>query len=120
MNHSVLRLNVREGDGTRLVVALAGAMDWHTAPQLREEGMRLLAESPHLVLDVSAVTFCDSSGLSVLVQLRRHAQDTGGSVTLTSVPAHLVRLLEISGLGRVFLADGAGHFPERGAPPEPR
>ncbi|MEU6890291.1 STAS domain-containing protein [Streptomyces sp. NPDC046557] len=107
MNHSVLRLSVRESDGPRLVAALAGAMDWHTAPQLREETTRLIAADRRLVLDVSAVTFCDSSGLSALVQLRRRALDAGGSVVLAGVPAHLLKLLEISGLGPVFLGDGA-------------
>ncbi|WP_330261156.1 STAS domain-containing protein [Streptomyces sp. NBC_00539] len=116
MNKSALSLNVREADGPRRVVALTGAMDWHTATQLREEGVRLLADSPHLVLDVSAVTFCDSSGLSVLVQLRRRAVGAGGSVVLTRVPGHLLRLLEISGLGPVFLGDGAGHPPEQDGP----
>ncbi|MFI9063547.1 STAS domain-containing protein [Streptomyces sp. NPDC053429] len=119
MNHSALRLNVRQADGPRLVVALTGAMDWNTAPQLREECVRLLADSPHLVLDVSAVTFCDSSGLSALVQLRRQALSAGGSVVLTSVPEHLLRLLEISGLGSVFVGDGAGHPPEPGGPTDP-
>lgn len=120
MNHSVLRLSVRESDGHRLVAALAGAMDWHTARQLCEETTSLVEVNPRLVLDVSAVTFCDSSGLSALVQLRRLALDAGGSVVLTSVPGHLMRLLEISGLGPVFLGDGAAEPERPGGPRDPR
>ncbi|MGW7101746.1 STAS domain-containing protein [Streptomyces sp. NPDC054838] len=111
MEHSALRLSIRESEGPRLVAALAGAMDWHTAPQLREECTSLIAAHPRLVLDASGVTFCDSSGLSALVQLRRQAVEAGGSVVLTNVPAHLLRLLEISGLGPVFHGDGADESP---------
>ncbi|WP_168714013.1 STAS domain-containing protein [Streptomyces sp. A1136] len=119
MNHSVLRLSVREADGPRLVAALAGAMDWHTARQLREEATSLVEVNPRLVLDVSAVTFCDSSGLSALVQLRRRALDAGGSVVLTGVPGHLRRLLEISGLGPVLLGDGGAEAERPGGPHGP-
>ncbi|THA56524.1 anti-sigma factor antagonist [Streptomyces sp. A1136] len=119
VNHSVLRLSVREADGPRLVAALAGAMDWHTARQLREEATSLVEVNPRLVLDVSAVTFCDSSGLSALVQLRRRALDAGGSVVLTGVPGHLRRLLEISGLGPVLLGDGGAEAERPGGPHGP-
>jgi anti-sigma B factor antagonist len=57
---------------------------------------------PHLVLDLSEVPFCDSSGLSALIMLHRWAGEAGGSLTLAAVPDRMVRLLQMSGVDQAI------------------
>jgi anti-sigma B factor antagonist len=56
------------------VLVVAGEVDMANATQLRSEVYRCLAEQPAvLVLDLTAVTFLDSSGLTVLVEAHQAA-----------------------------------------------
>lgn len=58
-------------------------LDVATAPQLQTELFRLLEEGRrHLVVDLSAVTFCDSAALAVLVRTLRRVRAIDGSLSL--------------------------------------
>ncbi len=76
-------------------LVLAGEIDSYTAPELAE---RLEADPSLLVLDLTDVTFIDSSGLRVLVEGHRRRVEAGSSLTLRTPSAAVQRLLEISGL----------------------
>jgi len=58
-----------------------------------------------VVLDLEGVTFIDSSGLRVLLDLSSRAQP--GGVTLRSAPRSVRRLLELTGLSDTFRLDDA-------------
>lgn len=94
-----LRFTVERLDGPVALAAVTGEIDYHSSPRLRSEA-QALAEGghPHLVLDVSGVTFCDSSGLSVLIGLWHHTRAAGGSLFLCAVPEPLMRLVRMTGL----------------------
>lgn len=63
--------------GTAVVVSVVGAIDMLTAPQLIETIDRAAAEGPScLVIDLSAVEFLASAGLTVLLQTHHRAADT--------------------------------------------
>lgn len=53
-------------------------------------------------VDVSGVTFCDSSGLSALVRSRARAAEMTGSLRLASPSPQIQRLLSVAGLTRMF------------------
>ncbi len=55
-----------------------------------------------LVIDMSEVDFCDSSGLSALLIADRKMKEHGGSVKLVNVHKKVGSLLKISMLDRVF------------------
>ncbi|TMK83434.1 MAG: STAS domain-containing protein [Actinobacteria bacterium] len=62
-----LELTVSELDGDTVVRA-AGELDVNTAPELREQLARLIAEDARqIVIDLTEVSFVDSTALSVLV-----------------------------------------------------
>ncbi|WET77960.1 STAS domain-containing protein [Amycolatopsis sp. QT-25] len=81
-----------------LTVEVAGDIDIATSPRLRAELQASLERRPDVVLlDLSRVGFCDSSGLSVLVQLNRHCAESG--IDLSLMPSKvLLRALELTGL----------------------
>lgn len=77
---------------------LAGEIDAHTAPDLEEALRARLAEHRSAQLDVSQVTFMDSSGLRVLIGATNDSRTRGGDIILRSPTAVVRRLIEISGL----------------------
>jgi anti-sigma B factor antagonist len=87
------RLDLTLADDGALV--LQGEIDSYTAPDLAE---RLSAQPPIEVLDVSGVTFIDSSGLRVIVEAHQARSSAGSRLVLRSPSAAVQRLLEISGL----------------------
>ena len=95
----------------RAVVTVRGELDHHSAPQLRA-GLTDLIEIqgiPSLVIDVSAMTFIDSTGLAVLVGALRRMRERNGQLWLSGVSSPTRRVLEVSGLHRVFeVAQSAG------------
>ena len=62
-----LTLTTRTTATGTVVLNLLGELDFYTAPQLRDALAALVLEAgQHLVLDLGALTFCDSSGCSAL------------------------------------------------------
>ena len=74
---------------------LTGEIDSYTAPELAE---RLESDPSLVVLDLTEVTFIDSSGLRVIVEAHQHRLAAGSRLVLRSPSAAVQRLLEISGL----------------------
>lgn len=81
-----------------ITVEVAGDIDIATSSRLRAELEALLERRPGaVVLDLTRVSFCDSSGLSVLVQVNRHCAEAG--IDLSLAPSKvLLRALELTGL----------------------
>jgi anti-sigma B factor antagonist len=87
------------------VVALAGDIDLATIPEARADVFAALTANPGatVVVDMSAVTFLDSTGLGMLVSANRQAEEAGGRVVLRAPTEPVRKVLEITGLDKVFL-----------------
>ena len=84
-------------------IRLLGELDMSTAPQLREELLRLLSDGATMVtVDMSELAFVDSTGLSVLITGLKRLRQQGGDMALRSPTAGTRRVLEITGLTEVF------------------
>ena len=92
-----------EGDGCA-VVAVGGEADLHTAPLLKGELVRAIdSGARRLVVDFSRTTFIDSTVLGNLVRARKRLVTAGGEeVALVATDSTVVRVLEVTGLDRVF------------------
>ena len=88
---------------THAVFALGGDVDRTTVSAFRE---RLLIALHHtktpVIIDLSRVKSCDSSGLALLVGARRRAKLHGIHTSLAAPQPRVGELLRISGLHRVF------------------
>jgi anti-sigma B factor antagonist len=90
-------------DGDAHVFSLRGELDLQTAPALRQRLHGALEDGPiHLVLELSALTFMDSTGISVLVDALKHARRLGGDLILRSPSARTLRVLQVAGLVEIF------------------
>lgn len=85
------------------IIAIHGELDVASTADLRERLFVALchAESA-VIIDLSGVSFCDATGLALLVGARRRARLHGLILTLAAPRPHVSRLLHITGLHRVF------------------
>jgi len=96
--HPTLTLTVQsENDVT--VAGLTGELDIASAPPLREQLLQLLGPGcGRLVIDLSQVSFCDASGLAVLISTGRRARQFGGFLRLAAVSPQVGHVLNLTGL----------------------
>ena len=94
-----------------------GELDISTADQLRRAVAPYIAAGGRLVLDLSQVTFCDSTGLAVLVGVHKRLAAAGGALELRAPVQRVQHLLTITGLNRVFIVRGADPAPDADKPP---
>lgn len=88
-----------------VVVALRGELDVYTRPILLGRATALIAAGATvLILDMRHVSFADSVGLGVLVNIHKQAAAVGGGVVLAGLREFDRKTLAITGLDRVFLA----------------
>ncbi|WP_030723031.1 STAS domain-containing protein [Streptomyces sp. NRRL F-2580] len=98
-------LTAQHTDGDLALAHVAGELDIATAPRLRTQALALIEQGHrHLILDLGAVTFCDSSGFNALVGIFRCAKTADGTLVLAAVPDRLARLLDLTGLSALLPA----------------
>jgi anti-sigma B factor antagonist len=89
--------------GARTIVSLAGEIDLSNHVALRATLNDLVVGGAvDLVLDLSDVTFMDSTGLGALIGTRRRVHAFGGSLAIVLTNAAIRRVFEITGLDKVF------------------
>ena len=97
-----LSLNVRTF-GDRAVLDVIGEVDVYSAPDLRERlSETLSAAAPSLIVNLSEVTFLDSTGIGTLVAGLNRAVQFGGTMTLVCDHERILKLFRITGLDSVF------------------
>jgi anti-sigma B factor antagonist len=90
------------GDAT-FVVGLTGEVDLYTAPELKSELLRLVAEEPtRIVVDLSGATFVDSTTLGVLLGAVKRLRLIGGELVIVCADLNIRRILSITLLDRAF------------------
>jgi anti-sigma B factor antagonist len=91
---------VVERDASTAVIRVAGELDLAACSQLREWLSRLAGGA--VVVDLSEVSFIDSSALGVLVA----AHNKNGALRLRGLQRGPMRVLQITGLDQLFALDG--------------
>lgn len=85
------------------VLALTGEVDVSNTPQVREAGLKLLADgAKKLVVDLSATDYMDSAGLGTLVGLLKRLKEAGGAMAIAGPQPRVNRLFQITGLNQIF------------------
>jgi anti-sigma B factor antagonist len=89
--------------GATVVVAVTGDVDIHTAPQVAERLDALRAEGcTAIVVDLSDVTFLDSSALGVLIAAHRELAGVGGGLRLAAPRPQVSQVFRITRLAEVI------------------
>ncbi len=98
-----MKIEIERPKPGRVIVRLQGRLDADTAPGLKEqlhEIARTGAES--VVVDMQAVDFIDSSGLSALVSGLKALRQQGGALNLSQPQTQALTALRLTMLDRVF------------------
>lgn len=97
-----LTLSVRSQNGYT-IAAISGDLDIASVPALRLQLLGLLRpDASRMVADLSGVTFCDASGLAVLIGVSRRARLLGGVLRVAAPSPPVVTVLRLTGLDRQF------------------
>ena len=87
-----------------LEVKLSGEVDHHGAVGIRSDIDELIFEKrpKKLVLDLSAISFMDSSGLGLIMGRYSLMRDLGGTLVLKDPPLAVSRILSLAGIERLI------------------
>lgn len=91
---------IHEREGDNLVIYLIDELDQHCARNTIEALDRIvtLYSDESIILDLSRLTFMDSSGLAVTVNLHRMLQISGRELTIRHAPAQAMRVFHAAHL----------------------
>lgn len=100
---AALQVRMEHSEGTP-VVLVAGEIDMSTAPDLRGRLEEIPPGAASVVVDLSEVTFLDSTGLSVLIGTWKRLSngDHEADLRLVVDGATIRRVLDVTGLSGVF------------------
>lgn len=100
---AALTIRSSTNDG-RTVLTVEGELDLDTVGKLRELAEAALASGSvqTLALDLAEMIFIDSSGLSLLVELRRLSGNAGAQFEISNVRSGPRRVIGIAGLAETL------------------
>ncbi len=85
------------------VLALEGEIDLHESPGLLARINPLIARKlPRIHLDLSRVSYIDSSGLAAFIDAMQRVQEYGGEFALVAMRESVRKIFEISRLDQIF------------------
>jgi anti-sigma B factor antagonist len=94
------------------VVRVSGEVDIQSSPMLEETLLSVVDEGLiSVMVDLEAVSFLDSTGLSVLIGALKRCQRAGGELRIRAPQANVLRVFEITGLTELFRLDGGSTGP---------
>lgn len=88
-----------EKDGVT-VIEVRGEINISSSPDLKKSFEKI--QAARILINLSAVSYIDSSGLATLVELLKKVKTRGGSLMLTSLSDKVRSLFEITKLDRLF------------------
>ena len=103
------------------IVTICGEIDLYTAPRLHSELAAVLVEGmpARVLIDMSGVEFCDSTGMNVLLSCLRRVRERGGELEIASPKPAVRKILQVTGLDSVFTLVGDANM-SRSKPAVPR
>ena len=87
-------------EGKRLVVKLVGELDHHSAEKVRTEIDEILEREQitEFILEMSGVTFMDSTGIGVVLGRYKKINERGGVMKISNAHGHIESILRMSGV----------------------
>jgi anti-sigma B factor antagonist len=86
------------------VLPLEGEIDLHVSPRVSASlGAMIEQKPPRLVVDLTKVSYIDSSGLAVLIEGMQNVEAYGGKFILAGIQENVKPIFEIARLDQVFI-----------------
>jgi anti-sigma B factor antagonist len=104
-----LDVKVKREDLT-CIVLIKGEIDAYTAPQLKSELVPIAEEKDtNLIIDLTEVSYIDSTGLGVFVGTLKSTRRSGGGLRLVGLNERVRRLFKITGLDEIMDISGGSN-----------
>ncbi len=108
-----MKHSVRQEQGVS-IVELRGDVDLESSPDARKLLLDCVQRKMPVVVDLSGVSYIDSSGIASLVESFQLARTKGSEFSLAAVSESAMRVLKLARLDTVFkihptLKDGLSH-----------
>jgi anti-sigma B factor antagonist len=98
-----LAITVHSPEKTVRIVDLHGEIEIYTSQLLKERMNSIVQDGANtVVLNLENVEYLDSTGLGVLIGTLKKLKEAGGQLLLAAPGARVMRVLEITGLDKVF------------------
>ena len=92
-----------ETTSNETLIRVAGEVDLYSSPELRKVILKSIPSSrAELTIDLSGVTYIDSSGVATLVEGLRSSREKGAAFVLLSPSPSVMQVLELARLDSVF------------------
>lgn len=87
-----------------LIVRVSGELDMHTADEFRQRVDNTLEANGvrHILFNLDAVKFIDSSGLGVILGRYKKISAAGGKVLVAHIQPQVLQIFELSGLLKII------------------
>ena len=97
-----MEIKQTDGDG-RSEVTVSGDLDMQSSPELRKALLDLVRKrAPHIIINLQAVPYIDSSGLATLVECMQGTNRYKGRLQLIGVHKNIWPVFELARLDKVF------------------
>lgn len=98
-----MEFKIEKRDLYTVIQVLEGKLDTHVAPTLKSELVLISGNGEkNIILDLSNVRYCDSSGLSSILVANRLCKNANGKFILSGLNDAVERLITISQLDTVL------------------
>lgn len=84
------------------VITFTGEIDLESSPAAREILLKCFASTRKVIVDLSAVSYIDSSGVASLVEALQAAKKNGSQFSIAAASEPTRRVLELARLDKVF------------------
>lgn len=93
-----------EKRGESVVAFIKGEIDHHNAKEARDSLDSIIEKEQPITfkLDLSGVSFCDSSGLGLVMGRMRKCQTSGSVLVVQNPSSAALRILEIAGMDKIL------------------
>jgi anti-sigma B factor antagonist len=90
-------------EGGHHVIAARGEIDLFTAPELKQVLTDVIEGGEHrVVIDLTDVSFLDSTALGVLIGAVKRLRSRGGALAIVNTDTSIAKTFEITGLDQIF------------------
>ncbi len=97
-----MEVKVEEREGYNVVKPM-GELDVYTVPHFRKAMLRLEGDKKHhLIIDLGAVDYIDSTGLGSLIEIYQKVESAGGELAFVCDNPGILKILNLTNLNKVF------------------
>ena len=99
-----MHIKIEEKDN-QSIIYLSGEIDLSNADSIKEQAIKLLERKKDLILNLSGVTYIDSSGISILIESHKNAMQQGVKSILQDISKEALKVIMMARLEQILIIE---------------